>query len=218
MESIPYYVKSLFFPPQPTEIDFKAAVEMVDRQRIARIAKTALFALATMATTATLVLTEAALIAWPFALTAIAVTLLAGSLFYRLNSLDRQYIAGLDDAKRSGLAKVELQRIFQYKSSLGNAEIETILKKINRLLGNTAFSKEQIEIVQFINAKAKDSNKSLAEIAEEQQISLNFSCQSEWVEKGYGLPAYTCGFTIMWDGKPQSEIEVAYQTTSSTES
>ena len=141
MSSIPAKIHSVFFPKTEGPLDFPSAVNAIENQRIARITKIALYTLAAIATIATLVLTEAAVITWPIALPIIAVALVAGAAFYRLNNLDETYLAKLDDQTRMALAKKELETLFNSPAGSKTAkEIERTLCETNKLLGHAVFS------------------------------------------------------------------------------
>lgn len=218
MTSIPKQMAHLFFPPkmpEQSEITFKTVAEAVNRQRAARITKAAIFALSSIVGTITLVLTEAAVIAWPLAIPAIVISLTAAAIFWRLNSLDKRYLEGIDDKTRAAVSKNEIERILLSKETLTPKEITKSLKNVNRVLGNDVFSKENIETILLVKREAALSKtpKSLAQVAFEQNVSLAFNSISEWTTQGrYGLPSYDYKLEVVWDGNPENPMNIEYQS------
>jgi hypothetical protein len=205
--------KEIFFPQPPKELDFKGAVAAIDTQRISRIAKSAIFAFSTALSTVTMILSEASIIAWPIILPLVAISVVAFGVFYRLNSLDKKYVSGLDDAKRTSLVQTEIEKVFHGKEKMDDVEVTKSLKGINQILGNVVFNDNFIKSILATNAEKTTSEKSIAEIIVEkkQEKMMNFSCTSEWVEKGgFGLPAYKYTFTVKWSPVPL-ETKVEYQ-------
>jgi len=185
--------KSLLFAPKASEHHFDSAIKAVENQRIARIVKTALFIFSTITATTLLTLSEASAIAWPIVLPALAVTLVAWGIFYRLNSLDKRYVEGLDDNTRVTLAKKELERLFFSQPHPSPDAIQKALQGINHLLEYPVFSPEYIQNAQ----KTAGSDK------------LSLKLQEEWFEKGwYGLPSFNRSLTVQWDGQTAESIVI----------
>lgn len=203
-------IRAMFFPKKPVSMDFTAAIDALKMQQMARITKAALFALATLALTAVVVLSEASMIAWPIFLPVVIVTLVAGFLFYRLNSLDDQYISGLDGNLRASLAKEEIDKLFCQRPSreLKKEEIESTLQNINTLVGHeifcATFRKKVIDAHESC-----DGEKTLAEFFEAKNIPFHIEGKREWEEKGrFGLSSYTRAIDIKWNGKKSDSIHV----------
>lgn len=218
MTSIPKQIVNLFFPPTlpaAAEMTFKIAMEAVNQQRIARITKTAVFAISSIAATVCLVLSEASIVSWPILIPAITVSVLAGAIFYRLNSLDKRYTNGLDDKTRSQLAKSEMERIFLGKTPFSDKHVTKSLKNLNRFLGHEIFDKEAIERILMIKNEAHRNKapKSIAEVGFEQLVPVAISHHIEWEEPGrFGLNSYQYALKVSWDGNPKTPIVINYQS------
>ena len=200
MTTIQQQVKNIFAPQTlVAPIVLTKAAQAIDAQRVARITKTALYALAAIGVVTTILLTEAAIVAWPVTLTVIAVTLVAGGIFYYLNKLDRRYQEGLDDKTRTELAQRELEKLFCSASSdINMHQIDQQLSGVNKLLGHRVFSSAL-------------TNKLLGN---DTSGDLQIKCQQNWHEKGlYGLPAYDYEVDLAWSGKAGDAISVAYKET-----
>jgi hypothetical protein len=202
---------ALFFPPAPkdSEVTFDSALNDLATQRIARIAKTVFFVIASVAATAAITLTEAGLLTWPLAIPAILTTLVAGLIFYRLNSLDSTYIERLTDPVKESCVKKELERIFFSQESLTQEEIQKSLNGVNRLLAFEVFEQPAIERILSVHRNA--GAKSIAEAAVEQNQSLGVNLGSKWTEQGrFGLPSYELDVGVSWTGNPSDSIVVKY--------
>lgn len=211
---------TLFFPPaaqqESKEITFNDAIRDLNVQRIARIAKTIFFTISSIATTVALILTEASIFATWMAIPAFLTVLVAGAIFYRLNSLDSRYVERLTDATRESCIKNELERIFLSQEKFTPEEVTKSLNSVNRLLKFDVFDKEAIDNILSIqqNADVNDANlKSIAEMAKEQNQSIAVALGSDWFEQGrFGLPSYNLSVGVNWNGIPTDPIVVKYQS------
>lgn len=207
---------TLFFPPaaqqEPKEITFNDAIRDLNVQRIARIAKTIFFTISSIATTVALILTEASIFATWMAIPAFLTVLVAGAIFYRLNSLDSRYVERLTDATRESCIKKELERIFLSQEKFTPEEVTKSLNNVNRLLKFDVFDKEAID--NILSIQQNDSNlKSIAEMAKEQNQSIAVALGSDWFEQGrFGLPSYNLSVGVNWSGIPTDPIVVKYQS------
>lgn len=209
MTAIAMQIGDIFNPKTPAELDFKNAVKAENTQRLARITNIALYAIMSFVATLTIVLNEAAVITWPITLSLIAVNLVIAGLFFRLRSIDHKYLKDFDDAKRSDIVKNEIERIFHSQTTFEDKEIMTSLKGINRLLGNPIFDQALIEKILLTNAAARKNAiaQSLAQTAQEQNIDIDFACESEWEEQGrFGLPSYKYAYNVAWSFIPGESI------------
>ena len=222
MSGITNQISKLFFPPthpESTEVTFKIAMDALSTQRIARITKAAVYVFASIAATVTLVLTEAAIIAWPLAIPSIVVSVIAGLVFYRLNSLDKRYVEMLDDKTRESVAQKELERLFLSHDPLTEKEVKKSLNDINRLLGLEIFDKEAIDSILRVHslAELKGSKTSLGEFAFEQNQPIVISATSVWFEQGrFSLPSYEMSVGVTWNGNPSDPICASYKMTEKT--
>lgn len=222
MSCITNQVSRLFFPPshqESTEVTFKTAMDALNTQRIARITKAVVYAFASIAATVTLVLTEAAVITWPLAIPSIVVSIIAGLVFYRLNSLDKRYVEMLDDKTRESVAKKELERLFLSDEPLTAKEVKKSLNDLNRLLGLDMFDKEAVDNILRIHGEAvlKGSKTSLGEYAFAQNQPIVISSAYEWFEKGlFNLPSYRTTVGVTWSGNPSDPICATYAKTERT--
>lgn len=204
---------TLFFPPekQDLEVTFDSALSDLAIQRVARIAKTIFFTIASVAATIAITLTESGIITWPLALPAILTTLIAGLIFWRLNSLDSSYIEKLTDEIRESCAKRELERIFLSEGLFTSEEVVRSLNGLNRLLNLEIFDQDIIDRILSLHVCA--GNKSLGEKAIEQNKPLAISLGSEWTEQGrFGLPSYDLNVGVSWTGVLSEPIVVKYQS------
>jgi hypothetical protein len=212
-------ISHLFFPPKlsaPSDITFKEALDATHTHKLARITKAALFALSSVAATVSLVLTEAAVIGWPFAIPAILLTVITGVAFFRLNSLEKRYAEGLDDVTRTSLVKKELDRILLTTPPLPKEETVQSFKAINRVLGNTILDLPEV-IHTLYSQDLTQSQQSLADLAHEHNQPLAFAYNVEWFERGhYGLPSYQFHVEIIWSGNLEDSIHVKYYKTEKT--
>lgn len=208
---------TLFFPPKPTdpsEMTLKTALDAILTQRIARIAKAAIFALSSIAATLTVVLKEAMFISWPIVIPAMLISLIAGMVFYRLNSLDNHYLGELNDKKRETLAKQELERILLGSDPVNPKDITKSFKDLNRLLGNEIFAKEMIDTILRIHSEVSVDRcvKSIGQAAFDQGTPIILSYNLGWVEEGrYGLPSNEYELGLHWSGNPCDPFEIAYK-------
>lgn len=211
-------VSHLFFPPEipeSTPITMKDAMSYLDTQRIARIAKAALFTLSSIAATVTLVLTQTAVITWPLVIPSILISAVAGLIFYRMNSLDENYIERLNDETRKALVKNELETIFLKKNACEIEDISQSLRNVNRLLQCDIFPDSAINNVLNIQFQALDAKttKSLAEFALEQNTPIVISSRFEWFQQGrFGLTSFDQAAQVSWNGDLEKEISVFYQS------
>ncbi|HEV8051330.1 MAG TPA: hypothetical protein VGP47_02465 [Parachlamydiaceae bacterium] len=219
MSGITNQISKLFFPPilpETTEVTFKIAMDALNTQRIARITKAVIYTFASIATTVTLVLTEAAIIAWPMAIPSIVVSIISALVFYRLNSLDKRYVEMLDDKTRESVAKKELDRLLLSDEQLTSKEISKSLNDINRLLGLEIFAKADIDNILRIHTDAalKGSKTSLGAFAFELNQPIVISSTSVWFEQGYfNLPHYEKSVGVTWNGNPSDPISTSYKKT-----
>lgn len=216
-------ISTLFFPPDQkdtAEISFKDAIQDLTTQRVARVAKAIFFTISSIAATVSLVLTESGVITWPLALPAILTTLIAGLIFYRLNSLDSQYVERLNDATRESCAKKELERIFLSREIFSPETVTNSLKGVNRLLGLDIFNREAIDNILCIqrNADFNAAPKSIGEMALEQNRSIAITLGADWFEQGrFGLPSYELSVGVNWTGILEDPIVVKYHAKEKTE-
>lgn len=222
MSCITSQISKLFFPPtQPesTEVTFKTAMDALQTQRIARITKAVVYAFASIAATITLVLTEAAVITWPLAIPSIVVSLVAGLIFYRLNSLDKRYIEILDDKTRETVTKKELDRLFINDELVTATQLKKSLSGLNRLFGLEVFDKEALENILRIRdeAELKGTKIALGAFAFEQKQPIVISSTFSTFEKGlFGLPSYETTAGVSWTGNPSDPIITTYKTVEKT--
>lgn len=209
MSFISSHASDILFPNTTPKQDLSHALDAIKQQQLARIAKVAIYTLAAIATTATIVLTEAAVIAWPTALPVIIVCLAAWALFYRLNTIDSRYTAELDDQSRSAMAKQALEELFQ-QPYLTKEQVKQKIEEINTLLGCKAISEEYEQTIMTLLDQS--DNKSIQDRAKDKGISLALASKKEWDEPGrFGLDAYHRQVEINWDGSLAATLKVTYQ-------
>lgn len=205
---------SIFFPPaqQNSEVTFDSAVQDLTTQRVARIAKAIFFTISSVATTVFLVLNETEVtLTWPLTISFILTALVAGLIFYRLNSLDSTYVERLTDEIREACSKKELERIFLSQEPFTQEEIAKSLNGINRLLNLEIFDKKAISNILFIHSQKE--SKSIGETAVEQNKPIAIALGSEWAEQGrFGLPSYELNVSVNWTGIPTDSIIIKYQS------
>lgn len=212
MMSIPTTAKALFFPPTPEKLNFQAAVQAHRHQQLARITKMALFIIATLAASATIILTEAAIITWTIALPVIAVTIAAGLLFYRLNALDHRHIEHVEDEKKDVIVQKRLEKLFYEPTIRDDKYVRDSLRGLNRLFGKKIFTDTFIAKIVFLNNLKADGvdEKSLAQLAKEEEVNLSIRFEDEWTELGrFDLPGYQWSLKFNWDGQHGSPIEIS---------
>ena len=213
MNAVTSQIKELLAPTAPKEMDFEAATAVTTTQRIARIVKTVFFSLASLVLTVAAVVFELIPIVWPITLTIVATVLIAGAIFYRLHSLDKQYVEGLTDEKRSALVTQQIETIFHDKNRLSDEEIAKTLKRINGILGIPVFTKIIIANTLRANALTSDvkhQEHSIVEIALERHLPTLSSRSLEWTKEGrFGHPKCTYKIDIDWSDIP-GKTQVIY--------
>lgn len=175
---------SLFFPKSYDNIDFPTAIEMLEQQKLARITKTALFALATIGLMALCTLAELTVISVLISLPILLITVVAGSLFLRLNLLDQAYLEGLTEEKRPQLIKNSLDSLFN-QSTYSNLEKRQTLLQINTLIGYPLFSSTLINQLTM-NTEAN---------------SKPLELTHDWIDQGrFGLSSSSRNIHVTWSG------------------
>ena len=216
MSSVTTQISNLFFPPEipeNREITFDAAIDALDTRRLARITKAALFALSSIVGTVMLILTETAVLTWPIAIPLVAVTLVAGLIFYRLNSLDSRYVEFLTDKTKEKLVQHELNRILLSPSTFTTEEVTKSLNCINRLLDMEAF--DAVDRGHILNMHAESllatSSQSIAEFAYELGKPIKIDSKADWFDQGrFGLPSFARKVEVVWSGIPNDNIHIIY--------
>lgn len=208
-----HQMKAVFFPKKVEKVDLQSSLAAQNNQRIARITKTAIYIFAALATAAMIVLTEAAIIAWPVTIPVILITAIAWIVFYRLNKMDQQYTQDIDDKMRSDLCKKEMEKLFLEDTKGKELVVERTLTDLNQLLGHPVFEAPFISKVREIQTKRGES-KTLAEAAQLLSTPFTIDSQQKWREQGrYGWNSYEYEVKMAWSGKATEPIEVSYKKT-----
>lgn len=197
------FLKDCLYLQPVQDWDYKIILERTIKERYARITKIAIFLLGSIATTSLIILTEVAVVVLTPTLITLFISIAAWSIFYKLQSLEGNYLADLTDAKKSEILNKRCDYIF-FEHKIGQSLDPYFYRKelqlINFIIKTEIFETPFFEKIEILTSKNAPTM-TLFEASKTSKISLSFFIEDKKeIQLRFGLGSYENCVKAVWDG------------------